>query len=1020
MNFNNSLNVSELFFWNQWRQPYRNIYFVLLILFFIASGLLIVLVIGGNSFAYSWETLQNYSSYELFLKTIDLHIAEIPLKIDHYLVEETFRGSSLNLPPFVYVGLAVLSFVFLSISISILTTLSRFWYLFGMTIVALMLAGLGLEQLMIFDSTESMGLYIAIGLYLPLSYYFNSLNKNITLYYRILSFLLVSIVFGIVIYYFSSVENPFLYIGTYGILVPLGISLIFIFLVSHDIISGFLYVITSGNTTTSRNSFLHYNLISGLFLGWLLLTYLHNINLLDWDIIYMDPAVLLVVSGIIGIWGFRNRVNFIYPFIPFVPSGAILYLVLGITSFLTLGSFYFLANDSMLGMYEDFIVFSHLGVGFMFFLYTIGNFAGVLQKNLNVYKIQYKPKNLPYFTTSIGGIVLIGVLVARSVLYPMYQGFSGYYNALGDLFAHEDKLFLSEQYYKLARSYDANNSRSNYSLASLAIQQGDEAVALKYFDDAIRRFPNEYAYVNIGNIYQNKDRFFDALFILGEGLQKFPQSPHIQNNLGVLYSGTSVLDSAIFYLEKAGMDSEVKGTAEVNKLAVFIQHQVKIDADSLKQNFDFKGNLPLINNQLIYLNQNRIPVERFLNEDIPVSKSNIDAEAFTFWHEYSLNQLSATTGNYSDTLLFNMAEDSANAKFQVELFFLSGISQYYAGKVGAAFNILHRVENASSGAGVYNYMLGLWALDQRSYRLGRDYFKKAIDEGYKTPHFSMGVAATLSGDFEEAAKSWDLVVEQGDQGSRKIALTVKQWLNRNPINEALESTDGIAFVDLFFSESTEVPELLRLASKIEDDTLQINAWLQIFEKALEAGNLIGLNSLVDLLERKQLKGNQFEEFDKLKLEYWLASNQTEKIGNYLNDSSTGKFVYKLPLFLHSQAKQAWNEGDIEEAQNYFEQLAAINPFYEGGIIDAAEFFDSEMNDSEKAYKILLNTLNINPYSPTLRKAYILQSLRMYLTTYAENSLEDLKEVVNVSEYEKFLELYNQKKDSLEQIQNQWD
>lgn len=1012
--------MSETFFWNKWRKSYRNIYFVLLILFLIASGLLIAAVIGGSDFAYSWETVRNYSSHELPLKTIDLHIAEIPLNIDHYIVEETFQGAGLNLPPFVYVGLAMLSFIFLSISIAILTTLSRFWYLFGMTIIALMLAGLGLDQLMLFDSTESMGLYIAIGLYLPLSYYFNSINKNVTFYYRILSFLFVSIIFGVLIFYFSSVENPFLYIGTYGILVPLGISLIFIFLVSHDIISGFLYVITSSNTTTSKNSFLHYTLISGLFLGWLLLTYLHNINQLDWDIIYINPAILLFISGIVGIWGFRERTNFIYPFIPFIPSGAILYLVLGIVSFLTLGSFYFLANDSMLGMYEDFIIFSHLGVGFMFFLYTIGNFAGVLQKNLNVYKVQYKPKNLPYFTTSIGGIVIIGVLVARSVLYPMYQGFAGYYNALGDLFAHENQLFLSEQYYKLARSYDATNARSNYSLASLAIKQGDEAVALKYFDDAIQRFPNEYAYVNLGNIYQSKDRFFDALFILSEGLQKFPESPYIQNNLGILYSGTSVLDSAIFYLEKAGTDSDVKESAEVNKLSVFIQHQIKLDADSLKQNFDLKQNLPLINNQLIYLSQNRMPVEGLKNEDIPFSRNNIDAEAFAFWHEYSLNQLTGSTKKYADTLLAQMAEDSSNAKFQIELFFLSGISQYYAGSVGAAFNTLHHVKNAASGAGFYNYLLGLWALEQRSHRLAVDYFNKAIDEGYKTPHVPLAIAATVSGDLEEAVKSWDLVAENGDKSSVRTALVVKQWLNKAANNRGVEANDSIIYIDLVLRESTDVPELLGLASPIKNDVLQTNAWLLIFEKALEANNLNGLSSLVDLLDREQLNEEQIDDFDKFRLEYWLASNQVEEIANYVNDSTVEELANGRPLLLHYQAKQAWNNEEIETAKSYFEQLATINPFYEAGIIDAAKFFDSELNEQERAYKILLNTLSTNPYSPALRKAYILQSLKMYLTTYAENSLEDLEEVINASEYENFLELYNHKKDSLELIQRQWN
>src|SRR5690606_32280067 len=106
------------------------------------------------------------------------------------------------------------------------------------------------------------------------------INKNVSLFYRILSFLGISIMLCLLFYFFSAVDNAFVYIGAYGIIVPLVVSLLFIFLVSHDIIPGFLNIITSGNTPNSKNSLLHYSLISTLYLGWLLLTYLHNINYL--------------------------------------------------------------------------------------------------------------------------------------------------------------------------------------------------------------------------------------------------------------------------------------------------------------------------------------------------------------------------------------------------------------------------------------------------------------------------------------------------------------------------------------------------------------------------------------------------------------------------------------------------------------------------------------------------------------------------------------------------------------------
>src|SRR5690606_10962309 len=300
------------------------------------------------------------------------------------------------------------------------------------------------------------------------------------------------------------------------------------------------------------------------------ITYFNNINSLRWDVIYINSAALLLISAIVGIYGFRERCGVAYTFLPFQPFGAILYLSLGTICLATLSTFYLIANDPMLGMFEDFIIFSHMGIGLMFFIYIIANFSGILKKNLNVFRIQYKALNLPYFITAVAGIILIVVLVAKSLMYPYHQAFAGCYNGLGDLFALDTQVFLSEQYYKLGRSYDLNNYRSNYSLASLAMKQGDEAVALKYFDDAMTRLPDAHAFVNVANIYREKGRFFDALFILSEGLQRFPGEAHVQINLATLFAKTSVLDSAAYYLERARGVKDTKEVAEVNlmKLAI--------------------------------------------------------------------------------------------------------------------------------------------------------------------------------------------------------------------------------------------------------------------------------------------------------------------------------------------------------------------------------------------------------------------------------------------------------------------
>src|SRR5690606_39041895 len=211
------------------------------------------------------------------------------------------------------------SLLLISILIAVLTAFPRFWYLIGMTVVALVFVGLRLEQIMLFNSTENIGLYIALLLYFPLSFYFHSINNLVPLYNRIFSFIGVSLLFGVLIHVFANVAHPFLYIGTYGILVPIALSFIFILLVAHDIISGFLFLVTGSNTSMSKNSLLYLSVITLIDLAWLFITYFIHSNCAHWDVIYISSAALLLISAIVAIYGFRERCRVAYTLLPFQP-----------------------------------------------------------------------------------------------------------------------------------------------------------------------------------------------------------------------------------------------------------------------------------------------------------------------------------------------------------------------------------------------------------------------------------------------------------------------------------------------------------------------------------------------------------------------------------------------------------------------------------------------------------------------------------------------------------------------------
>lgn len=1011
--------MSGLTFWNNWHKTYKIIYQVLLSLFFITIIFTFSSQIWGSDWVLSWEVIRTYKPLEAPIATVEMLLAAIPVPVEHYIVTEVFEGGDMQLYPSVYIGLSVCSFLFLSVFISIITTLPRFWYFFGMTLVAFALVALRLEQLMLFDSIENTGLFLAIFVYFSLSYYFQAIKNHTPLYKRIAWFLVASLLLMAIFGFFSKVNLPLVYIGSYGIVFPLVFTFLFILLVAHDILSGFVYIITNGSTTHSKNSLLHFVVISGIYLGWVLLTYLYHSNYINWNLIYLDAPLLLAISAVVGIWGFRNRSESILSFLPFAPSGAFLYLILGIISFVTIGSCYLLANSPLLEVIEDAIIFSHLGVGFMFFIYIIGNFAPLLGKNLNVFKVQYKPKNLPYFTASIGGIVLIGVLVARSQLLPYYQAFAGYNNNLGDLYLADGQQFVSEQYYKLAKSYDYRNQKSNYALASMARKEGDDALSLRYFDDALLKDSHEHAYINISNIYESKGRFFDALFTLKKGLEQFPKSAKIKNNLGVLFSQTAVVDSAVFYLEQINQDKAAKQSAEVNLLYLLAYHRLSTDFDSLQQNFPDLSYLPLKNNTLVNLNIQYLPAPDLVPDQIKTDRKNINAEAFAFWYEYGLNQ-SLNSESLLYPALETLANDSLNVRFQSELTFLKAVYLYYHHHVNDAFAALHAlINNSTARIGYYHYILGVWALEQSAPQLSVTHFEKAYQKGYEKAVFPLALSLTSTGNYTEALPYWLIVQNSGSQEQQKIAamLHALQARDLNEVNNHL--SDSLLFLHIQLTDKHDIPTLLAMAEDLPDNSLRWKSWIFIIDKALKSNYTVGMAGLFEVLEKKPLDAHQKNQLTKQQLRYWLNTNQHEKAAALLKDSTSIESLYQTPELLYAQAHASYLQNNREAAQKQFSQLALLNPFFEEGIIAAAAFFQNEVKDEQQAYHFLLNALKTNPYSTGLQKAYILQCLDMQLMTYAENSLATLKETAFPDEYEAFLPIYKEKKDSIEQVYVQW-
>ena len=98
-------------------------------------------------------------------------------------------------------------------------------------------------------------------------------------------------------------------------------------------------------------------------------------------------------------------------------------------------------------------------------------------------------------------------------------------------------------------------------------------------------------------------------------------------------------------------------------------------------------------------------------------------------------------------------------------------------------------------------------------------------------------------------------------------------------------------------------------------------------------------------------------------------------------------------------------GDTTAARKNYQLIAYMNPFFEEAVIHSSEF--TSLRDGIEAYNILLSSLEVNPNSIKLLKAFIMQCAKVELNTYAENSLNDLSGLISTTEFLKFRQEYEE-------------
>lgn len=973
--------MNDLFFWKSWSPSERRIYTILLTIFLGSLIYYSFSVLRGSNNALDWNITSSAETIEVPVKNIQVGLFEFELVADNYLINQYYQGSAHQITTgtgYVFLTIFCASLIVL---LTITTYLKRFWYLVATALSSFIFVNFRLEQLEIFGWIDNTFLIIVLSLILPLSYYIHAFKYELEFTTRLFLFTIVIAIIAILISLFSQNENPFYFLVHYNYTAPVVISILFIFLVSHEIIYLILFLISGSVNQNGKNNLTHFILLSIIYFLNIVLVYLKNSFVIDWDLIYINAFLLLLMSAIIGLWGFKQREIRYENIIPFRPLGSYLFLTLGVICFSTITYHTVTLNDPILETFEDAIVFSHIGFGIMFFFYLMANFINLINKNLSVYKIAYREDNMPYISANLAGLVVIAAFYFLSNQASLQQAIAGYYNGLGSVYYHESDDFLAEEYYKRGAMFGYNNHRSNYSIGELGYHQNDLDKAIQHFKKATQKNPTEFAYINLANAQKAKFLFFDGLFTLKEGVRKFPESSEIKNNLGLLFKGTNLLDSAVYYMEAGANGSWGNKTNTTNIIDLLTRNRVELPVDSLKEIFDASAHLPLKTNLLAYSNN----TTKWLDTELSLDQndSTLDLHQFTYLYNWGFSKLKSPKRS-EIAVIMRHATAQKNAHYSRQLTYLSALMQYMSNDLTSFLRSLDHLQNEPVRKGYYNHVMGIVALEQNAPRLAVDFFQKAAEEEYPGAQANLAISLTEAGEKAQALRVWNQLLIEDSTGVANDIMTALT----TPINAAINSnSDAMKYqIMKYRSEDLDQDGREQLLSSIDEINFSIGAYASNIRKQVEGGNYREANEHLERIERIDSSS-----YYSLIAELRSELSMYQIVDGHINIENIG----------NNEIIGFWSKPNDPVSIKYFRETGLQNPFNEADVIIASRFFSDQVKDMDLAYNILLNAIEINPYAIRLLKEYVLMSVKIGQSNYGQNELQKLKLLLQDKEFEDF-------------------
>lgn len=976
--------MHSFFFWKNWTREYKTFWYILSMVFICSMILMWTGYFRVPQGLTDWNTHQNQKTIEDVTHVFEVGNFEFAVPIEMYSTLGYFNAGPLKINTSVSYAFAAVLVVMGIFLFTIITTLPRFWYYVGTGLFILFIVSLRLDVLEILGQRNFIPAIAASIVFVSVSFYFNAFNTAASFTIRWVTFGGLTILSGLVIYFFSGIDHPFLYMSVSSFIPGLILSVLFSFMIAHEIIAGFVYL--TSQSSASSKSLQHFTIISLIYIVNLILTFLNEAGLVKWNFIFVNLYLLFTISALLAIWGFRRREGMYDNILPANPFGVYFIMAMGIVSFTTIGVFLHTYNDAGLKILRDVIIFSHIGFGVIFLLYFVSNFIGMMAGNKNVYKILYHPTRMPYATYRIAGLIATFAFIFYSQWHTyVYLGSAGIFNSMGDVQLVTDKASIAESYYRQARGYAGNNYHGNYFLAGLERERGNFEKAHQFYNTLNWTKPTEASLINNANVYLLEDDIFSMFASLEEALQKYPKSGVIQNNLAYTYLKLNKADSAYLLFDQALKTGSSKHQAAANILGLIAQTGTSFNADSLLTVF---GNSDaVVSNALIIARQQNDTVQSPID---PLKKRELDLHSATLLNNYIVYALKDLDTTFLSRV-FAIASDSINGDYSEALKATLAHAYYYQNNVARAMSLMGEVAYVTQSLqGKFNYTMGLWALEQGNPQLAVSCFAYSVDQNYKEAQIYNAIALAEARKLDEASVAAEVLLESKTSSDREIGKQLKRVLSTSR-TEVLTQSDLEKYQYCRYRLGLADSALFNgIISTLENPNYKALIILEMAQRQFRSGSTRSAIRYFNKLDGLTFTDkNLADKINHFELELLASRNEVRLLATRIREGITFSKTRELHKLLYTALVHEAS-GDTLAAERNYEILAHYNPFFEEGVIAAARYFKTHSPDRLRAYAILAEAKQINTGSARLLMAYITEATRVGFDDFASHAYAELE------------------------------